>query len=175
MGFSIADQLAGHITALGILAALARRDATGRGGIVDTAMGDAIAWLTQLSWPDGQAAIGACARLTAADGWIVAATDDATARAALGDATAGSRADMVARLAQRGILAAPVLEPHEVFDQPVIRARRSVYEIMTEGDGVARVLVPPLGLTRTPVLRPPRLADLGADTAALLGTLNKVA
>jgi crotonobetainyl-CoA:carnitine CoA-transferase CaiB-like acyl-CoA transferase len=173
MGFSIADQLAGHITALGILAAIARRDVTGRGGIVDTAMGDAIAWLTQLAWPEGHGAIGACSRWTASDGWIVAATDAETARAALGDGAGAARADMVARLAQRGILAAPVLEPHEVFGQPVIQRRRSVYEIATQGGGRARVLVPPLGLTGTPVLRPPRLADLGEDGAALLGIASE--
>ncbi|MEJ0068744.1 MAG: hypothetical protein WDO24_08490 [Pseudomonadota bacterium] len=85
-----------------------------------------------------------------------------------------TRAATVAALARHGILATAVLEPDEVFAQPLIQARRSLDALATEGGGTAPVLVMPLGLTATPVLRPSRLSALGADSAALLGALDPI-
>jgi len=170
-GFSIADQLSGQITALTILAALAERERSGRGQIVDTAMTDAMAWLTQLTWPHGDSAIGPCSRWQAQDGWVAAAATEPAVRAAIGgrDTTRRTRADLVRDLARHGIQAAPVLEPEEVFALPTLRARNPLYDIAS-GSTVARVLSMPLGLTRTPTLRPARMRTLGEDNAALLST-----
>ncbi|MBI4190986.1 MAG: CoA transferase [Betaproteobacteria bacterium] len=170
MGFSIADQLAGHFAAAGIVAALAERERSGRGQVVDVAMADAIAWLTQLAWPDGKPAIGPTSQWEARDGWVVADTGrDAVLRALRSDATKEMlRAELVLALAGHGIRAAPVLEADEVLTQPLIETRASLYQIKAGGDAMAPVLAVPLGLTLTPVLRPHRMHLLGEDNAQLL-------
>jgi crotonobetainyl-CoA:carnitine CoA-transferase CaiB-like acyl-CoA transferase len=169
MGMSIADQSSGQFTALAILAALTDRERSGFGRIVDIAMCDAIAWLTQLAWPNGQSAIGACARWQARDGWIAVAAREEAVRAVIApqDATARTRAELVDHLARHGIQAAPVLEPAEVFAQPVIRDRRSIHDVVS-GDDTARILAMPFGLTATPAVPPQRMHVLGEDNAALL-------
>ncbi len=169
IGFSIADQLSGHFCGLAVLAALTERERSGRGQIVDIAMCDSIAWLTQPAWPDGRSTIGPCSRWRTKDGWLAAAAAEDAVRAVTGTQpmTARPRSEWVAELARHGIPAAPVLEPAEVFAQPVIRDRRSIYEIVC-GDTTARVLAMPFGLTATPALRPRRMHVLGEDNAALL-------
>jgi len=166
LGFSIADQLSGHIAAAGILAALAERERSGLGQLVDVGMCDAVAWLTRLSWPNGTSAVGEFVRLEAADGWVVAAADRDVVGAALGyQATAQkSRSELLDALGAAGIVAAPVLEPAEVFRQASLRRRGSLYEIAVDGT-MAPALAVPLGLTATPVLRPARLHALGEDQA----------
>jgi crotonobetainyl-CoA:carnitine CoA-transferase CaiB-like acyl-CoA transferase len=168
-GFSIADQLSGQITALTILAALAERERSGRGQIVDTAMVDAMAWLTQLAWPDGRSGIPPCSRWQARDGWVAAAAAEATVRATLTgiDTTRRTRDEIVRALRDVHIMAAPVLEPEEVFALPTLRARQPLYDI-SSGSATVRVLSVPLGLTRTPALRPARMRVLGEDNAKTL-------
>lgn len=169
VGFSVADQMSGHLAALAILAALAERERSGQGQIVDIAMCDALAWLTQLAWPDGAGAIGPCSRWPAKDGWVAAAATREAIRSAIGteDSAARTRDEWLEVLARHGIQAAPVLEPAEAFAQPVLRRRCSVFDIVSGGT-TAHLLTVPLGLTATPVLRPQRLLALGEDNAALL-------
>ena len=169
IGFSIADQMSGQFAALAILAALAERERSGQGQVVDIAMCDAVGWLTQLAWPDGHSAIGPCSRWPAKDGWVAVAASETAVRDAIGpqDTASRSRAEWVELLARHGIQAAPVLEPAEVFAQPVMRRRRSVFDVAS-GNSTARLLAIPLGLTATPVLRPQRMHALGEDNAALL-------
>ncbi len=169
IGFSIADQMSGQFAALAILAALAERERSSQGQIVDIAMCDAVGWLTQLAWPDGHSAIGACSRWPAKDGWVAVAATEAAVRDAIGaqDSAVRSRAEWVELLARHGIQGAPVLEPAEVFAQPVMRRRGSVFDVAS-GSSTARLLAIPLGLTATPVLRPARMHALGEDNAALL-------
>ena len=168
VGFSIADQISGHFTALAILAAIIERDRSGRGQVVDIAMADAIAWLTQLAWPDGRSAVGPSACWPAKDGWVAAMADEATLRRTLtGQGEDRTRAEWVDVLGRLNIPAAPVLEPAEAFAQPVISGRRSVFATRS-GDAVAPVLVMPFGLIGTPALQPPRMRALGEDNAALL-------
>ena len=169
VGFSIADQISGHFTALAILAAIIERDRSGRGQVVDIAMADAIAWATQLAWPDGRSAVGPSACWPAKDGWVAAMADEEALRGTLaGQGKDRTRAEWVDVLRRLGIPAAPVLEPAEVFAQPVISGRRSVFATHC-GDAVAPVLVMPFGLTGTPALQPHRMRALGEDNAALLG------
>ena len=169
VGYSMADQLAGHYAAAGIMTALADRDVTGLGQIVDVAMTDAIAWLTHPAWSDdGPVEPAAHCRLRAADGWVVAEADAQAIGRVLGDTRTLTRGTLVGRLAERGITAAAVLEVDEVLAQPELRARHSVYESATVG-GAAPVFVAPFGLTRTPVRRGERVAEVGADNAHLFG------
>ena len=169
IGFSMADQMSGQFAALAILAALAERERSGQGQVVDIAMCDAVAWLTQLAWPDGHSAIGVCSRWPAKDGWVAVAATEAAVRDVIGaqDTALRSRAEWVEELARHGIQAAPVLEPAEAFAQPVMRRRGSVFDVAS-GNTTARLLAIPLGLTATPVLRPQRMHALGEDNAALL-------
>lgn len=168
VGFSIADQVSGHITALAIIAAIVERDRSGHGQIVDTAMADAIAWLTQLAWPDGRSAIGPACRLDATDGYVAVAADEVAIRAVLPEKPR-TRAALVTDLRRLGFQAAPVLEPLEVYAQDIIQARHSVYTMATQPEP-APVLTLPVGLTLTPALRPTRLHALGEDNANLLET-----
>jgi crotonobetainyl-CoA:carnitine CoA-transferase CaiB-like acyl-CoA transferase len=170
VGYSIADQLAGHYAAAGILAALTERERSGRGQVVDIGMSDAIAWLTQVAWNAGswEAAVS---QWETRDGWAVADADHASVTRALAgnSSTALTRAQFVQQMAQHAIVAAPVLEIDEVLAQPVMKKRRSLHRIET-GDGASTsIFAVPLGLTLTPALRAQRMSALGADGPEFAG------
>jgi crotonobetainyl-CoA:carnitine CoA-transferase CaiB-like acyl-CoA transferase len=164
VGYSIADQLAGHYCAAGILASLHERERSGRGQIVDISMADAIAWLTQLAWNPG-ASESEVSQWQARDGWIVAAAGEQAVTHALKGAPTleHTRAELVSALERYEILATPVLEADEVLAQRVIQERGSLYSIETGSGGSTSVFAVPSGLTLTPVLRAQRMARLGAD------------
>jgi len=173
VGYSIADQLAGHYAAAAVMGAVLERDRTGKGQIVDVAMADAIAWLTHLGWspqnaPEPLAVIQYCA----ANGWVVAIGESQALEAAIGatEARTLTRADLVQRLAQGGIHAAAVLEVGEVLQQSVIRNRRSLFDVRTSSGSTAPLLVAPLGLTRAPVCRPQHVGETGDANSALFPT-----
>jgi crotonobetainyl-CoA:carnitine CoA-transferase CaiB-like acyl-CoA transferase len=166
IGYSIADQLAGHYAAAGILAALTVRERSGLGQIVDIAMSDAIAWLTQVAWNGGPWE-PAASQWETRDGWAVADAERTAVTSALAGkpSAALTRAQFVHELARHGIIAAPVLEVDEVLAQPIIGKRSSLHRIDT-GDGTfTSIFAVPLGLTLTPALRAQRMARLGADAA----------
>jgi len=160
VGYSIADQLAGHFAAAGIVAALLKRSRSGIGGAVEVAMADTIAWLTHLAWT-GESAIPPAVRIATRDGWIVAGVEcmDTAEHTNLG---AMSRDQAVASLARRGIAAAPVLDVDEVLAHPTIESRGSLYDVEVPGGGTAPLFAAPLGMPRA---RPPRMTPLhaGAD------------
>jgi crotonobetainyl-CoA:carnitine CoA-transferase CaiB-like acyl-CoA transferase len=167
-GASVADLLASHISPLGVLAALRHRDATGEGQHIDISMRDALAWTTQLSWPEGAPSLPESRRIACADGWIVALGPEPPALAALGDNAGMTCADTLARLRAAGIAAAPVLELDALFRLPVCRARGLFLEADTPGGVPAPVLAAPYGLSQ-PVLRPGRsIPAPGADNGALV-------
>ncbi len=165
VGYSIADQLAGHYAAAGVLAALAERERSGLGQVVDVAMSDAIAWLTQVAW-NGGSWEPAASQWQVSDGWAVAdAERAAVARALERDPATLTRAEFAQELASHGINAAPVLEVDEVLAQPLLARRGSLHRIDT-GDGASTsIFAVPLGLTLTPALRAQRMSLLGADAA----------
>jgi crotonobetainyl-CoA:carnitine CoA-transferase CaiB-like acyl-CoA transferase len=144
VGYSIADQLAGHFAAAGIVAALLAPERAG--GVLDVAMVDALAWLTHLAWDGDAPALPETARAEAADGWIVAAATQARVQAACPDARALTRAAAVARLSASGIAAAPVLEIDEVLQHPTLVGRRSLCRVPCGADARAPVFAAPLGM-----------------------------
>ncbi len=173
MGFSVADQLSGHFMAAGILSALAERERSGRGQIVSVAMIDAVAWLTQIAWDNNKPGIAPTTQLETSDGWVVANASAEVVTRTLGNSLSKkslSRTDLVAILAAQGIKAVPVLEADEVLEQPLMRARGSLYSLQTYDGGTAPTLAMPLGLTSTPPLRPQRMHRLGEDNTSLLRT-----
>jgi len=169
VGYSIADQLAGHYAAAGVLAALVDRDATGAGQVVDVPMADAIAWLTHLAWsadePQGRAH-----RVRAADGWVMTEGDGEAMGVEL---QALGRDALVRELKARGVPAAAVLEVDEVLAQPALRARRSVYEALSAGVP-APVIAAPFGLTATPVLRAQAIGEAGQDNDQIDRSISEI-
>jgi crotonobetainyl-CoA:carnitine CoA-transferase CaiB-like acyl-CoA transferase len=172
VGVSTADLMAGQFAALGILAALEERAGSGLGQHVDISMCDAIAWLTQLAWPDGVQVIGPWAMVRASDGYVVVEVQaDALGGLMEGmDALQADRAAVVRHLRGRGAGAAPVLDPGEVIVQPALVRRGTVLDVPAARGEVVRVLRVPFGLQATPTARNLRVAGLGEDNAALLGT-----
>jgi len=167
VGLSIADQVAGHFAAQGILAALERCDREGGGGLIDVPMIDAATWLTLATWPDGQSAMDGANVLQASDGWVAAMhPPDAALVPQLTGCTVQA---MTQRLAAHGMAAYPVNEPGAVFDDPVLAARGSVYRATHDSGVRVPLLCVPLGLTITPALRAERIPTLGSDHESLLG------
>ncbi len=168
-GASVADLLASHISPLGVLAALRHRDATGEGQHIDISMRDALAWTTQLSWPDGAPSLPESSRLACTDGWVVAQGPEAAALAALDGATPSDLtcADAVARLRQAGLVATRVLELDELFQLPICRARELFLEAASPAGVPAPVLATPYRLTLTPLRPGASIPGPGADNVLL--------
>jgi crotonobetainyl-CoA:carnitine CoA-transferase CaiB-like acyl-CoA transferase len=168
-GASVADLLASHISPLGVLAALRHRDATGEGQHIDVSMRDALAWTTQLSWPDGAPSLPESSRIACSDGWVVTQGPEAAALAALPGATPRDLicADAVARLREAGLVATRVLELDELFKLPLCRARELFLEAASPGGVPAPVLATPYGLTLTRLRPGPSIPGPGADNVLL--------
>jgi crotonobetainyl-CoA:carnitine CoA-transferase CaiB-like acyl-CoA transferase len=160
IGYSIADQLAGHFAAGGILAALHARNEHGAGGVLDVAMTDALAWLTHLAWQGDAPALPPTQRVPAADGWVVASGTSAQVDAACPASHRLAREEIVARLQEHGIAAAPVLEVDEVLRHPTLERRRSLCAVESGTHARVPVFAAPLGM---PVARPERMRTLGED------------
>ena len=154
VGYSIADQLAGHFAATTIGAALLERRRTGRGQVVDIAMADAIAWLTHLAWGTCNA-LPPTTQLQASDGWVVAAAAD------FSSPNTPTKRELVQELSRRGIAAAPVLEVDEVLSQPALQARGALRRVRADEEDVD-LFRAPLGM---PVFVPGRVAALGEHNA----------
>jgi len=169
VGYSIADQLAGHFLAAGVVAALLERNRTGAGSAVEVAMADTIAWLTHLAWTD-DTALPSAQRVTARDGWIVA-DGVALTPAELAELRTTTRDEAVALLAARGINAAPVLDVDEVLAHPTLLARGSLHDIEVPGGGTAPLFAAPLGM---PVAHPQRMTALRTDADFLFPSKDSI-
>lgn len=162
-GASVGDLLASHVTPLGVLAALRDRDRTGLGQHMDLSMRDALAWTTQLSWPDGAPSLPASIRLACSDGWVVAHGNEAAAEGALdGASCASSRCkDILARLRAAGLAATRVQELDDLFRLPLCAERLLFRQADTPGGIPAPVLSAPYGLTETPAVPGPAIPAAG--------------
>ena len=165
IGVSAADLLVAHISPLTILAALRYRDRTGEGQHIDLSMRDCLSWTTQLAWPDGKAALPHCRRVACADGYVVVeGEEEAIPDRAI---TGLARDAAVARLRDAGCRAVAVLELDEVVGHPLVRKRRLVEQLPTDGKAVP-VLAAPYRLMTTPP-RPGRpMGPAGADDDLLV-------
>jgi crotonobetainyl-CoA:carnitine CoA-transferase CaiB-like acyl-CoA transferase len=169
VGISIADQAAAHAAPLLILAALRRRASSGAGGHIDLSMQDALAWVTGLAWPDGEAALAPWATFEVADGWVM------TRGGSLPENTVAqlktlSRDAAVAHLQRAGIEAVGVLEMGEAFAHEAIRRRNLVQFVETGGGARLPILSSPhrVGVPAEPERLP---GPPGADTARIFGQL----
>lgn len=168
-GLSVADLLAAHLSPLAILAALRHRDRTGTGQHIDLSMRDALAWTTQLTWPDGEWSLPPYKQIACSDGWIVAEAAPDRVDACLNgvDVASASCEDALARLEDGGVPAAKVLELDEIFTHPM-SARRKLFGLAdTEGGVPAPVLASPYALTGTPLSNARPVPAAGADNGML--------
>jgi formyl-CoA transferase len=166
-GASVADLLASHVSPLGVLAALRHRDRTGEGQHIDISMRDALAWTTQLSWPDGAPSLPDACRLGCSDGWVVAQAAEAAMRGVLSEPGGLTCEAAIACLRQAGIAAARVLELDELFHLPLCAARGLFLQAETPGGVPAPVLAPPYRLTATPLVPGTVIRAPGADNDIL--------
>jgi len=142
IGVSIADQGDAHAAPLAILAALAERDASGHGTLIDLSMYDVMIWLTELTWPDGAAAVRPWTRVEARDGYVLVDAEPRTG-AELGDETARrSRGDLVAALTRSGARAVAALELDEVFGHAAVKRRGLVNRIGPDDAAVPLLRAP---------------------------------
>jgi len=166
-GASVADLLASHVSPFGVLAALRHRDRTGEGQHIDISMRDALAWTTQLSWPDGAPSLPDACRLACSDGWVVAQASDKTVHSVVTEPGTLTCETAVSRLREAGIPAARVLELDELFHLPLCAARGLFLQADTPGGVPAPVLAPPYRLTVTPLVPGTVIRAPGADNAIL--------
>ncbi len=168
-GLSVADLLAAHLSPLAILAALRYRDRTGKGQHIDLSMRDALAWTTQLNWPDGAWSLPPHRQITCADGWVVAEAEPTRIKACLheSDPIKKSCSELCAILRENGIPAAQVLELDDAYAHPV-SARRKLFDLAdTEGGVPVTVLASPYALRGTPPPNGRPIPAAGADNGML--------
>ncbi len=168
-GLSVADLLAAHLSPLAILAALRYRDRTGKGQHIDLSMRDALAWTTQLNWPDGAWSLPPHRQIACADGWVVAEADPGRIDACLqeSDPIKKTCSDVCACLSENGIPAATVLELDDAYAHPVSRRRKLFDMADTEGGVPATVLAAPHALRGTPLPNARPIPAAGADNGML--------
>lgn len=136
VGFSVADLIAGHLSVLGILAALRRRDRDGVGQQVDVSMLAALQWLM---------AQGRDYPTAAFDGAVV--KDD--------------RAEWVLRRANERDV--PVRDLGAVFADPTLKARGMLRQVPSSGGVFASVIGSPYQLALTPPVPGAMIGEAGAD------------
>ncbi len=166
-GISSADLLGAEMGVLAVLAALAHRDRTAAGQFVDLSMQDIAAWLTQTAWNTQTPSRPPVRLIACRDGHVVA-EGNTEEREGLADQP---RCDVVARLAARGVKAAPVLTVHEMLAQPQTVTRQLWFPVSEAGE-TWPLMASPLQLTGTPPTVRKPMPALGRDTAAILEALR---
>lgn len=168
-GASVGDLLASHITPLGVLAALRDRDRSGLGQHVDVSMRDALAWTTQLSWPDGAPSLPVSTRLACSDGWVIAQGPGSAVAKALDGVSAETQRcqDIVDRLRDAGLAASRVLELDDLYRLPLCAERVLFRQADTPGGVPAPILSAPYGLSATPAVPGPAIPAAGEANGKL--------
>ncbi|MEP9350101.1 CoA transferase [Xanthobacter sp. KR7-225] len=164
-GISLIDLVGGQLGLVFILAALDQRARTGAGQFIDLSMLDAAAWMTRLEWNGATAATTAV--LACADGHVaVARTAD---RPGVPDLPPGlSRSEVVRRLADMGVQAAPVLSVSEVAQGARVRARGLMAAGTSPLGAAWPLLATPIRLPARPAQVRRAMGPLGCDAAEVL-------
>ena len=165
-GFSIADLAAAHIAPLEIIAALRQVRRTGAGVVLDIAMYDTVAWMGELSWPDGDQVLPPNTIVQTADGWVVALC--AAANLDLSWAKTQPGNVVVEKLSGKDIRATRMLELDEVYDLNVAK-RNGLLIFEKENRGGNAIISAPYSFSRTPTLKPCIVPEIGADNLELTG------
>jgi len=130
-GISLCDLVGGQAGLLCILAALNARRRTGKGEFIDISMQDASAWLTRTEWNEVKSVVPRLLRCS--DGYVAieSGQDPSGSHSGpAGDASeeAGTRADVVKKLTDQGIVCASVLTLQEAADHPQTKVKRLIVE-----------------------------------------------
>ncbi len=137
-GISVSDQLGGQLGLVGMLAALDRKERTGRGANFDIAMQDCSAWSTQMLWRGRKPGAQSSRILAASDGYVAIHGDLQASAQLLGGSSDKSleevarrlpREELVRRLQSGSALqCVPVLGIAEVLADPQLAARQLFVE-----------------------------------------------
>ena len=165
-GVSMADVVGGLFGLVGTLHALALRDTEGCAEQIDVSMQDTAAWITQWRPRDAGTTTSETKIFECNDGYAVAALPMAgSGRPSPNDLISSSRqysrTDFAKRLADRGIMAAPVLSVAEAADSQQTSAR-SLLLHRTDRLGCSRIVLNcPIGLSATPARVENSIGPLG--------------
>jgi crotonobetainyl-CoA:carnitine CoA-transferase CaiB-like acyl-CoA transferase len=171
-GISSADLLGAEMGVLAVLAALAYRDRTGAGQVIDLSMQDIAAWLTQTVWDAAVPASPPVRAMACRDGYVVGTSETEASAQELQQLTRNlERNEAVARLARLGVQTTPVSTVHEMLAHPQTAAR-GLWFLASEEGMTWPLLASPLRLSRPPpaVRRP--MPTLGRDSAEILASLR---
>jgi crotonobetainyl-CoA:carnitine CoA-transferase CaiB-like acyl-CoA transferase len=158
-GVSISDLLGGQFALLAILAALAYRERTGRGQMLDLSMQELSAWLTQFAWNGTGAMAPAGSVLACRDGHVYAVNAD-VGPDVLQQLT---REEAVKMLAGRGVRAAPVNTVSEAAVHAQTAARGLIVERAAKDGRTWPLLACPIRLTPSSVEVRRAIGAVGAD------------
>jgi crotonobetainyl-CoA:carnitine CoA-transferase CaiB-like acyl-CoA transferase len=176
-GISSADLLGAEFAIVAVLAALAARDRSGKGQIIDLSMQDIAAWMTQTLWTDPASGRDRVRIVSCRDGdLLVEAVSDAGAAelARLDDKSALTRNEFGERLDTCVLRTAPVLTVQEMLAAPCTASRRLWFNAPGSDGRIWPLLASPMRLSATPpqVRRP--ISRLGADNASVLGAPSAI-
>jgi crotonobetainyl-CoA:carnitine CoA-transferase CaiB-like acyl-CoA transferase len=181
-GISVSDQLGGQLGLVGMLAALDRKERTGRGANFDIAMQDCSAWSTQMLWRGNKHTAQSSHIVATSDGYVAIHGDLQAGAHLLGGAAGESLEEVARRLARDEVVrllqsssslqCVPVLGIAEVFADPQLAARELFVE-RHAADGIAwKVLSSPMRLRSTPAVVSAPMPRLGYPDQELQAELR---
>ena len=174
MGVSIADMMGAIFAPLAVLAALRVRERDGRGRHIDVSMQACTAWLTQLSWPDGDPGLPPWERLEGCDGYVLATAAPEQVRSALAGCEPHTLPCdvLVSRLEAHGLAAVRIRELAEVLASDHVAERGLLHRLRNRNGNPVPVLAPPYRLEQTPARLERHIGGVGADTDPIRAELG---
>lgn len=180
-GISFVDLQVAILSFGSVVAALERRDQIGEGVHLDLAMQDIANWSTQTFW-NGAALPPAATVISCQDGHVIALGACDQCFAALGTGGDGDgvdahlaideqRTEIVSRLVEQGIPAAPLNTVADALQHPQTVARELHGELQDPTGGVWPAIRVPIGLAATPVTSMHVIGPVGYDATAVFDDL----
>ncbi|MAI44396.1 MAG: hypothetical protein CBC34_000575 [Hyphomicrobiaceae bacterium TMED74] len=177
-GISFVDLEVAILSFGAVLAALERRDQTGKGVHLDLAMQDIASWSTQTFW-NGAALPPASTVIDCQDGKVIALSDGDDCCKALGPLSAADGhdahlrtdqtvTDVLTGLAAAELAAAPLNSVADTLNHPQTAARQLHSELLDPTGTVWPAIRVPVSLSATPVHATHVIGPVGHDAAALL-------
>jgi len=136
-GVSACDFMGGEVGLFFVLAALRSRERTGKGDFLDLSMQDIAVWMTASLWNDEPDAVRQNQMLECADGYVcvAGAPDHLQAKVPQVQWNDLTRAQVIAKLADAGLISVPVQSISDMLDHPQTKAR-SLMQMHDGPDGL---------------------------------------